>query len=68
MEKIALVNDLPCDPKTIDAFIDAFPENPYDPCPCGCGKKWRFVVKDNEIEKHVKTFCDKYEKRFDFKK
>jgi hypothetical protein len=49
-------------PETTDAFINAIPENPYDLCPCGCGLKWRFIVRDNKIEEHAKTFCDKYEK------
>lgn len=66
MNKIILVNDLPYNPKTTDAFIDAIPENPYDLCPCGCGKKWRYVVRDNEIEQHAKTFCDQYEKNLTF--
>ena len=29
-----------------DRWIDAIPENPYDLCPCGCGKKWKFA-KEN---------------------
>lgn len=29
-----------------DAFIMAIPGDPYAECPCGCGKKWRFVAKD----------------------
>jgi len=49
-------------PETTDALISAIPDNPYDPCPCGCGKKWRYVIREGEqeIEKHAKTFCDKY--------
>jgi len=22
------------------------PDKPYDFCPCGCGKRWRFIIKD----------------------
>ena len=47
-------------PEVTDALIAAIPTNVYDPCPCGCGMKWRFVIKNNEIEKHVKQFCDNY--------
>ena len=45
-------------PEITDALIDAIPENVYDPCPCGCGKKWRFVVKSKEAIEHIKKFCD----------
>ena len=38
-----------------DKWIDAIPENPYDPCPCGCGKKFRFAVKEN-LEQHEENF------------
>lgn len=32
-----------------DAWINAIGDlTSYDPCPCGCGRKWRFVVKDGE--------------------
>jgi len=41
----------------VDKWIDAIPENPYDICPCGCGKKWKFV-KD-EVEKHEEAFYKK---------
>ena len=50
-------------PETTDALIDAFPKNPYDPCPCGCGIKWRYVVRDGEIEKHAVKFCNDYEEK-----
>jgi hypothetical protein len=45
------------------ALIDAIPDNPYDPCPCGCGKKWRYVLRDREAEQHCNKFCDNFEKR-----
>lgn len=41
----------------IDAWIEAIPDNPYDLCPCGCGMKWRFAVKDG-IEKHEARFLE----------
>ena len=41
----------------VDAWIDAIPEDPYAPCPCGCGMKWRFAIKDG-IEKHEQRFMD----------
>lgn len=45
-----------------DAFLMAIPDDAYDPCPCGCGKKWRFVVKggEAEIKKHEQTFIVKW--------
>ena len=39
----------------VDAWIDAIPEDPYALCPCGCGMKWRFALKDG-IEKHEARF------------
>jgi len=44
-----------------DLWIDSIPEEPYDPCPCGCGMKWRFVVKGGEkvIADHEKRFIEK---------
>lgn len=52
-------------PETNDALINAIPKKPYDPCPCGCGKKWRFVVREGETEiiKHLTKFCDDYERK-----
>lgn len=33
----------------VDAWIDAIGDlDPYDNCPCGCGRKWRYVVRDGE--------------------
>lgn len=42
-------------------FIFAVPEDAYQPCPCGCGMKWRYVYKggEAEIEKHSKAFMKK---------
>ena len=37
-----------------DLWIDAIPEDNYAPCPCGCGKKFKFVKE--EIEIHEKQF------------
>lgn len=42
----------------VDAWLDVIPEDPYAPCPCGCGKKWKFVKA--EPEEHENRF---YEKR-----
>jgi hypothetical protein len=42
-----------------DAWIDAIPENVYDPCPCGCGKKFKFALKE-DIEQHEKQFVEKF--------
>ena len=41
-----------------DAWVDAIPENPYDYCPCGCGQKWRFVVKEGDVDWHYKRFVE----------
>lgn len=43
----------------VDAWIDAIPEDQYAPCPCGCGMKWRFAMKDG-IEKHEHRFIDAF--------
>jgi hypothetical protein len=42
----------------VDAWIDAIPEDKYAPCPCGCGKKWRFAVVEG-IEKHEQRFMER---------
>jgi len=44
-----------------DLFLDQIPDNPfnsYNPCPCGCGKKLRFLLKEDgkEVEKHFEKF------------
>ena len=38
----------------IDAWIEAIPDDPYAPCPCGCGKKWKFCIP--EAEQHEQKF------------
>ena len=45
-------------PHLFDAWLDAIPEDAYDPCPCGCGKKWRYIVREGEaeIEKHFQAW------------
>jgi hypothetical protein len=43
----------------VDAWIDAIPDNWYDPCPCGCGKKFRFVMRPDLLEEHEHRFCNK---------
>ncbi len=49
----------------VDAWIDALGvaiENPYDPCPCGCGIKFRFVVKKGHqyLYEHEEQFIRNY--------
>lgn len=49
----------------IEAWMDAMPDDPYAPCPCGCGKKWRFAMKetpDNNIMDHIRRFIDNFMK------
>lgn len=46
-----------------DLWFEKMPDNPYDPCPCGCGLKWRFVIRDEKTaaeheEKFIKDFVD----------
>jgi len=41
-----------------DAFINAIPDDVYDLCPCGCGKKWKFVLK--QPEEHYNRFVEEY--------
>ena len=46
----------------VDLWIDAIGDlGPYEPCPCGCGRKWRYVVRDGEkaIEECEQRFKDK---------
>lgn len=44
-------------------FFDACPDDVYDPCPCGCGSKLKFVLKNNaELNKHINTFISNMEK------
>jgi hypothetical protein len=44
-----------------DHFIDAMPEDVYEPCPCGCGKVFRYVAKDEkELEKHIEVFIQNW--------
>jgi len=41
----------------LDAWIGAIPDDVYDPCPCGCGNKFRYIAKDdNMLQKHEETF------------
>jgi len=46
----------------LDAWIDSIPDDPYRPCPCGCNKKWRFVVKagEEELAIHEQTFVQNF--------
>jgi hypothetical protein len=44
-----------------DEFMARIPDDPYDPCPCGCGTKWRYVMKDPALfEKHEQMFVEKW--------
>jgi hypothetical protein len=42
----------------VDAWLDAIPEDVYDPCPCGCGKAFRHVAKGGEevLAEHEERF------------
>jgi hypothetical protein len=45
----------------LDAWIDAMPDDVYDLCPCGCGKAFRYVVRDQkELEAHEAKFIDNF--------
>ena len=40
-----------------DKWIEAIPEGRNDPCPCGCGKKWKKVaVSDESLNEHFNNF------------
>lgn len=52
-------------PQVTAALIDAIPDDHYKPCPCGCGKKWRYVVRDGEAEEHATRFCKNFQKTLD---
>jgi len=43
----------------VGAWLDAIPDGVYAPCPCGCGMKWRFVVKggEEELKAHYERFA-----------
>lgn len=47
-------------------WLDRAPENVYDPCPCGCGTKFRYVIKggDKELEKHYQQFIAKLKEEY----
>lgn len=52
-----------------DAFWMAVPDDIYEPCPCGCGKKFRFVAKDEKVlAQHEKKFIDDWLKNHEEKK
>lgn len=43
----------------VEEFMDQCPtEDPYQPCPCGCGSKFRYVMKggNKELDIHYKRF------------
>ena len=47
-----------------DAWLFALPEDPYEPCPCGCGVPFRFISRtgEKEISKHFEKFVAKFHK------
>ena len=48
--------------KLDEMWIDAIGDlGAYELCPCGCGRKWKFVVRDGEksIEACERRFKDK---------
>lgn len=48
----------------VDAWIDAIPDDQYGLCPCGCGMKFRYAIKDG-IEKHEARFTENYKETSD---
>jgi hypothetical protein len=52
----------PCENIVYEWFDRAMSKDPYDLCPCGCGKTFRFVIKggEAELEKHFHQFAEKY--------
>jgi len=53
-----IIQELQENADAVDAWIDSIPHNVYDPCPCGCGKKFKYV-KDNP-ELHEMLFKKKF--------
>jgi hypothetical protein len=49
------------DDRILIKWLIAVPSNVYAPCPCGCGVKWRFVVKGGEdvVAQHYEWFKEK---------
>ena len=47
----------------MDAWLAAIPDDVYAPCPCGCGKAFRYIVKGGEdaLKEHAENFYRKYE-------
>ena len=44
-----------------DAWLAAQPEDVYEPCPCGCHIKFRYVVRDEKsYAKHMENFVKNY--------
>lgn len=59
-ENILSLEEARVEAAILDAFVSAFPADPYDPCPCGCGAKWKFVRHDGEVQKHYAAFAAKW--------
>jgi len=53
------MEDQTMDIHPVDEWIDAIPEDKYEMCPCGCGMKFRFAMKDG-IGKHETAFIEKF--------
>ena len=45
----------------IHSVLANIPDDPYKPCPCGCGKAWRYALKD--LDKHEEDFINEYIKK-----
>ena len=39
-----------------DEWLMNFPDDVYSPCPCGCGRKWKFVKSSTDFSQHGLTF------------
>lgn len=46
----------------VDAWLDAIPEDNRDPCPCGCGRKWKRVFRSGAVDEHEAQFIKNKEK------
>lgn len=49
----------------VDAWIEAIPDDLKDPCPCGCGRKWKRITKGGEaaIEEHFQNFINNQQEK-----
>lgn len=51
-------------PPPVDDWLEAVPDDPYGECPCGCGKKFRFILREGEagLSKHFHAFIERKDK------